>query len=103
MIRGPLGPAELEKLRVEQIPDVVYVIFNNLIAQNLHNGRSRVLQKDVVSQLEAQGMDRAVIYEKKWLDVEPSYQEAGWNVFYDKPAYYAGENYDAYFEFTAPK
>ncbi len=84
------------------IPDEVFNVFNQQIAQNLHNGRAKVLQKNVVAALEAQGLSRGYIYENHWLDVEESYRAVGWRVKYDKPAYYAGENYDAFFEFKAP-
>lgn len=101
--RGPVSPGEAAELQTQQIPNEVFEVFNQLIAQNLFNGRSRVLQKEVVAQLEAEGHERASIFDKHWLDVEDSYRAVGWKVKYDKPVYYAGENFDAYFEFTASK
>ncbi len=101
--RGPVSPAEAAELQTEQIPDEVFIAFNGLIAQNLQQGRARVLQKDVVALLEAQGRNRDEIYKQHWLDIEDSYRATGWKVAYDKPMYYAGENYDAFFEFSAVK
>ena len=37
------------------------------------------------------------IFAKKWLDVEPIFEKAGWEVSYDSPVYC--ENYRAYFIF----
>ena len=101
--RGPASPREIKELQTQQIPDEVFEVFNGLIAQNLSYGRSRVLQKDVVEQLVEGGMDRNEIFERHWLDVEDSYRAAGWQVKYDKPVYYAGEDFDAYFLFMAGK
>jgi len=100
---GPINPAEITELRIEQIPDQVYEAFNGLIAQNIRRGRAVVMQKDVVALLEEKGLIRNEIFNKHWLDVEEIYQKAGWQVKYDKPVYYAGENYEPYFEFNANK
>lgn len=100
--RGPVSPAEVAELKTEQIPEQVFEVFNGLIAQNLHGRYSRVLQKDVLAELEDRGMNRSEIFEKHWLDVEDSYREVGWKVDYDRPVYWGGENFDAYFEFKAP-
>ncbi len=37
------------------------------------------------------------IYERGWLNVEPIFEEAGWEVHYDKPSF--NESGDARFEF----
>ncbi len=97
--RGPVSPVEAAELHKIQIPEEVFSAFNSLIAEKLRSGYARVLQKDVLALLEDQGMDRNEIFEKHWLDVEDSYREAGWKVSYDRPVYYAGENFDAYFDF----
>ena len=99
--RAPVSPSEAAELQTEQIPEEVFVVFNGLIAQNLKHGRSRVLQREVVARLEAEGMSTEDIYDKNWLDVEDSYRAAGWQVRYDKPVAYAGESFEPYFEFRA--
>ena len=96
----PVSPVEAGELRKEQIPGGVFTVFNSLISQNLHRGRARVLQKDVLAQLEDQGMDRTTIFDRHWLDVEDSYREVGWKVEYDKPVSWGGENFEAYFQFS---
>ncbi len=97
----PIAPTEIIEAKTEQIPGEVFAVFNTLIAQNIDHGRSRVLQKHVLEQLEAQGMNRSEIFKRHWLDVEESYREAGWHVKYDKPVYWGGEDFDAYFEFRS--
>lgn len=103
MKSGPLSPSEAAELQVEQLPDEVFVVFNALIARSLRAGRARVLQKEVVEKLVEQGMDREEIFDQKLLDVEECYRSAGWKVKYDRPVYYAGEDFEPYFEFAAPK
>ena len=99
--RGPMSPTEAMELQMQQIPDEVFIAFNALIAQNLSYGRSIVGQKEVVDRLKEQGIDINEMYRRHWLDVEDSYRALGWKVMYDKPGY--NEDYDAYFEFRAPK
>lgn len=101
--RGPISPAEVSERQVQQIPEEVFVAFNALIAQNIRNGWARVLQNDVLGMLENRGMNRREIFHRHWLDVEDSYRAQGWKVNYDSPVGYAGEDFDAYFEFHAPK
>ncbi len=100
--RGPINPIEAAELKTtEIIPEEVFGAFNELIAQNLQGKSSRVLQKEIVKRLKDDGMKESEIFEKHWLDVEGSYREVGWEVKYDKPVYYAGENFEPYFLFTA--
>ena len=39
----------------------------------------------------------AIIKDRGWLDIEPIYEQAGWQVKFDKPAY--NESYKAFFVF----
>ena len=68
--RGPLSPAEAGELQTQQIPEEVFGAFNTLIAKNLSQGQAKVLQKDVISLLVGQGVNREAIFDNKWLDVE---------------------------------
>lgn len=97
---GPVRPEEAEALCTEQIPETVFEVFNGLIAQNLQRGEATVLQDDVLEQLQERGFNRAEVFRQKWLDVEESYREAGWQVKYDRPVYWGGENFKAYFQFS---
>ncbi len=44
---------------------------------------------------------RKQLFEKGWLDVEPIFKKAGWDVEYDKPGY--NESYPATFKFSRKK
>lgn len=98
-----MSPAEAASLHTEQIPEQVFDVFNSLIARDLSQGEATVYQDEVVAELENRGMSRQAIYGNKWLDVEDSYREVGWRVKYDRPVYWGGENFRAYFHFSEPK
>lgn len=103
----PITPKQALNLKQESIPDFVFEAFNQLITENISNGRASVKQKDVVSRIKQlksaafEDIDSQFIYSRGWLDVEPHYRKAGWKVEYDKPGY--NESYDAYFVFTGSK
>jgi hypothetical protein len=46
-------------------------------------------------------VERAVVFDKGWLDVESIFRAEGWKVKYDKPAYC--ETYKAFFVFSRKK
>lgn len=102
-IIGPVSPERAAELHTERIPNEIFEVFNGLIAKHLVRGSSKVLQKDVLADLESRGLPSDKIFSEKWLDVEPSYREQGWSVHYVRPIYYAGDDFDAYFEFKDPK
>lgn len=100
----PIKPEDVEKLKKAQIPNEVIEAFNELIAENWTGSSSTVYQKDVVNRIlkkfnhpNPKYMEKR-IFNKKWLDVEKIFINAGWKVKYDKPAYC--ESYSAYFRFT---
>lgn len=97
----PISPAEATTKRQTSIPDAVIEAFNELITENLSGSSATVLQKHVVARIRQKLGDEACIgmFDKGWLDVEPIFEKVGWAVKYDKPCYYGGDNYEAYFEF----
>lgn len=97
----PISPEEVTQLQKEQFPPEVIETFNVLIAENMVNGEATVKQKDAVARMVLDGLEKAMIYKKGWLNIEEMYREVGWSVVYDKPAY--NETYDAFFRFSAPK
>jgi len=96
----PLDPA-----KTHQAPPPAEVLdsVNELIEENLRGREARVLQKDLEARMVSKGLAVEEIYDKKWMDVEDIYRRAGWTVEYDRPIYYGGEDFDAYFVFTKPK
>lgn len=94
----PISPSELNK----EIPDVVIEAVNQLLQEaNATPGDSITLyQKDVVSRIKKLDSDMTSekLFKKGYMDFEPLFEKAGWNVYYDKPGY--NESYEAYFKFT---
>jgi hypothetical protein len=101
----PIRPEDIPERRAASVPAAVIESFNELIAENYKDGRSRVIQDEVVERIVAKSPDvepatlRSRIYAWGWLDVEPFYRDAGWKVEYDKPGY--NEDYKAYFVFRS--
>lgn len=105
------GPDELLPIKRELIPNFVFDAFNELIARHLRSDGSAVIkQEEVVSLIRKKAAEMSLdidghrtIFEKKWLDVEPLYRDAGWTVTYDRPVYYGGEDFEPYFKFSRGK
>ena len=101
----PIKPENVVERKAELLPDHVINAWNNMIARNFKNGKAVIGQNDAIEELKL-GMEagipleqrRAMIFEKGWLDIENVFEESGWKVVYDKPAY--NENYEATFTFT---
>ena len=92
----PITSDEVVTAKGEIMPDFVKEIINDLIVKNWKVNRACVYQKDIVAKL--RDADSRDPFAEGWLDFEPIYQEAGWNVEYDKPGW--DETYDAHFIFT---
>ena len=86
--------------KIMRIPEPVVVAFNELIMENW-NDRSKsanVSQDDVIKRImQLSDFERKTIFNEGYLDVEPLFEQYGWEVTYDKPAY--NENYTAFFIF----
>lgn len=101
----PVTPQEVTKLKQTLIPDIVIESFNELIAKNFNGSNATVLQKEIINTISTKwklqnkyDLDTDRIFEEKWLDIEDIYSKAGWDVYYDKPAYC--ESYEPTFEFS---
>jgi hypothetical protein len=95
----PITPEEAVANKQQQIPEAVIKVFNDLIVENLVNGTATVQQKVAVDAILSKlNVSSDVIFKKGWLNVEPLFRAAGWEVKYDKPCY--NESFEAYFEFT---
>lgn len=86
----PITPDEV----VHEIPDVVIEVVNALIKEKWNGQKSHILQEEILERL---SIPHDEIFEKRWLDFEHIYREAGWFVIYDKPAW--DEDYKPYFDF----
>lgn len=110
----PITPDEVDKTKV--IPSFVIDAFNYLInkrfsEKGINNGVAIVYQNEIISEIILRAADPAIkvhfgpvnegrIFQEGWLNVEDMYRKAGWQVKYDRPVAYAGENYEPFFEFT---
>lgn len=93
----PITPNDASIAFLEAIPDVVIETFNEFIC-NINSNSITIKQDDIVNAIIKKGISRDEIFLNHWLDVEKIYEEAGWKVEYDKPAY--NESYPATFTFT---
>jgi hypothetical protein len=97
----PISPDGLINLKREMLPTQVLETFNRLIGEKATNGYALILEEEVITELTKQGLKRVDIFDKGWLNIEPLYEEVGWNVDYDSPAY--DETGQAYFTFKAKR
>lgn len=99
MAGKPISPSEVVSAKREAIPEAVFNAFNKLIAEKWNGHCATIRQEEVVALIAAEMSleSTQVIYEKHWLDIEKIYEQAGWKVTYDKPAYC--ESYPATFKF----
>lgn len=100
MVVEPIKPSDINEAKAGRIPPEIIKVFNELIAKHYSYGSATVKQEDAMILTLAQNLQwtRGEIYENNWFDIEPVFRAAGWDVTYDKPAYY--ESYGAYFTFT---
>ena len=85
--------------KANKIPKEIIKIFNDLILEDFTGTHAKVMQEAVIKKIiEVLGAKREEIFANHWLDVEPLFEEAGWEVTYDKPAYC--ETYEPSWEFS---
>ena len=97
----PLKPSDVISAKKKQIPEVIEA-FNHLIAERIDSsGTATVYQEDAIFEIMArvEGLSRSEIFERKMLDVENIYKDAGWKVIYRSPDY--TESFRPYFEFRS--
>ena len=100
----PITPAEVASKKLETIPDEVIGAFNELIARHYNHGESTFRHKELLALLQSKMGDEVSTQEmcnRGWLDVEPIFQNAGWDVEFDKPGY--NDSYPTTWTFTAKK
>lgn len=95
----PIDPERVNQLKAARIPDEVIEIFNDLIVENWNGSYAIVMQDEAVCRIcAALEIDRATVFKLKYLDVEITFQAAGWTVKYDRSGY--NESFNAYFQFS---
>lgn len=93
----PLTPDVVREHHVERksqdIPPEVFEEFNDELLKRYDGRRTKIEQDAILKRLEGRGFERGEIFSKNMLDIEPHYREKGWDVKYERPVYYAGENF----------
>lgn len=98
-----------EYKKTDRIPSFVYEAVNKLLFKKWDGKKATITQDEIIDSIsiptEYDGTGyrdfRKMIFDNHWLDIEDSYNEKGWHVEYDKPAYC--EDYVAYFTFIKKK
>lgn len=109
-----ITPNEVFFFKKKHIPADVIQVVNELIQKNFStiSKSAEIKQCDIIADVvklrlndgvydpdnETHRKIRSDIFENNELDFEDYYREAGWKVYYDKPAYY--ETYEPVFEFS---
>jgi hypothetical protein len=93
--------AELEKERLEAIPDKVIETFNRRLGEAAMTSVIVMYQHDVVAELEEKGLKREEIQKKRWLEIAPLYRAAGWAVDYRDTTLNVGD--PARYKFSVPR
>lgn len=99
----PLTPQQLQETYGSKVPDIVIECVNELLAKQVGTESQKrfvIYQHDLVSMLEERGVNRLDIFNKRYLDFEPTFRRAGWKVKYDKAHY--SESRDSEWVFEVP-
>jgi hypothetical protein len=102
-----ITPKQAKALNRRDIPDVVFEAVNHLLTMNAHKALITIKTKEVIAEIlqRASKFDTTLtsqmLYDRGWLDFEPIYRKAGWNVKYDGPSY--GENFDGFYQFSSKR
>ena len=106
----PIKPENVAAFKLRHIPNEVIDAVNELISLKYvcNSDDIRIYQKDIIEVAKSKmypatdNIDSGSGYfDYNWLNIEKIYEDAGWAVKYDKPAY--NESYDAYFIFREKK
>lgn len=99
----PISPSETTAGKIKSFPPVVFEVFNEMLSAGFTGGNIvTIMQEDVVNEIvKRTEANRAEVFQKGWLNIEPVYREQGWHVVYDKPGF--NESYGAYWKFKAKR
>ena len=96
---SPITPAEVIEKRITNFPPEIIEIVNNLIVETF-DGRSAVVRaKNVLAAIKKDfsKVHSDKIYDAGWMDFEPIFIKAGWDVKYESPD--RDESYEAFYQF----
>ena len=97
-------PEEVRAQKINFIPPEVIEAVNELLTKNW-DGRVAVvklpeLKGEISRKMRVNGSPNLIknFAQEGWLDFEPIFEDKGWKIAYDSPAY--DECYDAFWKFT---
>lgn len=97
---GPIKPKDVQAKKNADIPEEVFKVFNDLIKKAWNGHSATIMQFEAADEVaKALLIDKKEVYDRHLLDVEDAYRKAGWQVVFDKPCYYGGDNYEPHFVF----
>lgn len=93
----PITFEEAYDSKVNGIPNEIIIATNKLIVENfnIQDKSAKVYFKDILDNV---SFEKGRVYRNHWLDIEPLYEEAGWDVSCYTPAFC--ESFDSYFVFS---
>lgn len=96
----PISPEQAKREHVSLIPDEVIEIVNGLIRQRVNPNTERQSFDITVDEIKAayNGNYSNRKFDSNWLNFEPIFRKAGWEVVCDVPAYY--ESYSTTYRFS---
>lgn len=101
-----IKPEDINKAKAKLLNKDVEQAVDFLLARNWTGTSSTIILKDICKKAFEIANPADMIYEayerylydNKMLDIEEAYREAGWKVYFDRPAY--NETYQANFMFS---
>lgn len=99
-MRKPISINDLTKKNYE-IPDLVIVIVDSMLKDRWQNNSAILFISDIIKSIQVVcNKTESEILNKHWLDIEPIYRQAGYDVEYHKPEINSIDK--AYFKFSKP-
>lgn len=103
-IINPIKPEEILNKKLETIPDAMIEAVNKLLAINWVGNESRIRKDELLNEyfkITGETNDRhahETLYHFHWLDFEPVFREAGWDVKYNQPSY-GDDDFEPFYSF----
>lgn len=98
----PITPKEAATNTLNSISPLMIQAVNECIITHLSNGVAAIEQSTIINRFNELSAEPFVFSKnRQWLDFEPLFEKAGWEVEYDKPAY--NESYESKFTFKSKK
>lgn len=93
----PITFEEVYDAKCQGIPNEIVLVVNKLIKENFNtsDNSSKVYQDDILNEIT---IEKERVYRNHWLDIEPLYESAGWDVSYYHSACW--ESFPSYFVFS---